>query len=907
MMRRASIFALLATAMTFAAEGEQYVLVHATVSHVVSVTLSGYGGARTAPGDFNLAINYPYTLNFTPATGYTPKGWEVTTNGVRVLSGNTTDAITINTLAYGGCSLLFYGQPIKYPVTLDRQDGSGVSGSVTATYDAPMPYLSGGLRIRNGYTFGGYWTGPGGTGTPYYNADGNSAQNWNIANSNTTLYAKWTPKTYNVTLNRRGGKSLTPVGGDESVTVTYTAPMPQASMPTCSGYTFGGYYAEINGGGTKYYDENGSSAANWTKTDGGTLHAYWIPNTYAVTLDRQGATNGTNAVTATYGSAMPSATMPTRDGYTFEGYYTGTGGSGTQYYTANGTSAQDWNIPSNTILYAKWTGGEYAVTLDKQSGTNGTSSVTATYGSAMPSIDVPTREGYAFTGYYADMGGTGTQYYTADGTSAQNWDRTSATTLYANWTGVVYTVTFNANGGTGSMEPLICTYGMPTNLPPCTFARDGWGFSGWTTNGATGVLFADGALVSNLTTTTGAQVELLACWSSDTYDVVFDARDWRGDGWMTTNGIENVNMLTKQVNVGDTWDLPVPTNAKPHLAFVGWKDDQGQLVVNGTMVPPQSAGATNLVAVWSDSLAAAVDAPTLEFRTFGTVGQRIAPVGDLVDPYAADWFPQTNFLYGSTNAAQSGALPVESLTQSYVSWLITTVEGKGVLSFSWKCDAQEEFMGAGDTIRFGLFDATLGITNEIARLKNHDDWRSVSYINDSQSVVSFAWAFVYTAGAHNGGGTGWVDRVTWRPEGSSGEETQAHSVPFTWLRTNFPEYENADEAALEALAETNSPNNKAWPNGESVYVWQDYWAGTDPNISNDLFRALIAVTNGVPTISWQPDLSVTGTPPRVYRVLCSPIPSASAQDWVEWPGPGDSGPATNRFFKVELNWEAPKN
>ena len=51
---------------------------------------------------------------------------------------------------------------------------------------------------------------------------------------------------------------------------------------------------------------------------------------------------------------MPSMTKPTRSSYMFGGYYTGTGGSGTQYYKADGTSARTWNLTSNTTLYAYW-------------------------------------------------------------------------------------------------------------------------------------------------------------------------------------------------------------------------------------------------------------------------------------------------------------------------------------------------------------------------------------------------------------------------------------------------------------------------------------------------------------------------------------------------------------------------
>ena len=48
--------------------------------------------------------------------------------------------------------------------------------------------------------------------------------------------------------------------------------------------------------------------------------------------------------------------MPSRTGYTFGGYYTGTNGSGTQYYNADGTSTRKWDQTSNNAtLYAKWT------------------------------------------------------------------------------------------------------------------------------------------------------------------------------------------------------------------------------------------------------------------------------------------------------------------------------------------------------------------------------------------------------------------------------------------------------------------------------------------------------------------------------------------------------------------------
>ena len=85
------------------------------------------------------------------------------------------------------------------------------------------------------------------------------------------------------------------------------------------------------------------------------------PATFNITLNANGGNGGTTSVTATYNAAMPSATMPTRTGYTFAGYYdTNVATGGTQYYTNTGASARTWDKTTATILYARWsTCGQY--------------------------------------------------------------------------------------------------------------------------------------------------------------------------------------------------------------------------------------------------------------------------------------------------------------------------------------------------------------------------------------------------------------------------------------------------------------------------------------------------------------------------------------------------------------------
>ena len=789
--------------MTFAAEGVDNITVSATVdSRIDSVELKA-GSQTLGPVAKNGSASWiawgvgtAYTPTFTGvASGYEGR-WTVTMSGQTTLSGGEGDTITIPTTSYSGCSLSFTAQAKTYTVTLDRQSGSGGSSSVTVTYDSAMPEAA--MPTRAGYSFGGYYTEANGGGTQYYNADGTSTRNWNET-GDTTLYAKWTAAMSTVTLDRQPGS-----GGTDSVTATYGSAMPTPiTIPTRIGYTFDGYYEHTFGDGTQYYNADGTSARNWDRAGNVTLYAKWKATMYTITLDRQSGSGGTDSVDATYGSTMPSITLPTRTGYMFGGYYALANGEGTQYYAASGASASTWNIANATTLYAKWTAKECKLTFAPNGGTfpDGSTSVLSypnanlsmfpVYGSSsFSSVVKASRTGYAFAGWYTAVSG-GEQVYDANGQAVKGtywtesranggtWKHEGDLTLYAHWTGAGYTVIFNANGGSGTMEPMSCDYDVPTNLTACAFTRDGWGFKEWTN--AVGEAFGDRARVTNLTAT--ASTTLYACWTGVTYAVTFDARDTRGNGVMTNAAGEAVSVLVNDYVVGCTWgDLPAPTNVDARLEFAGWKyiDAKGRKRDVPATVPPPSAGVTNIVATWywSDSLAAAVDAPELVFNTFGTKGVFGKPAEAA---YSTNWFAEATCFVNdgvSTNAVQSGMLPSYSYMRhdwdnlAYVSWLTTTeVEGKGVLSFWWKCDAQDMVrsdaapgLWAGDSLRFGLYDATEGITNEIVRLTNHVDWCQVVYTNESDSAVSFAWAFVYADdGEDNGGGTGWVDRVTWTP------------------------------------------------------------------------------------------------------------------------------------------------
>ena len=125
-----------------------------------------------------------------------------------------------------------------------------------------------------------------------------------------------------------------------------------------------------------------------------TLYAKWTIDNYTVTFD----SNGGSAVASQnvdYNGIASQPTAPARTGYTFAGWYSDAGlASAFSFATA---------ITTDITLYAKWTINSYTVTFDSNGGSAVTSQSVAYNGTAtLPAA--PTRTGFAFAGWYSDVG-----------------------------------------------------------------------------------------------------------------------------------------------------------------------------------------------------------------------------------------------------------------------------------------------------------------------------------------------------------------------------------------------------------------------------------------------------------------------------------------------------------------------
>ena len=373
---------------------------------------------------------------------------------------------------------------------------------------------------KTGYSFVGWFdaaSGGSSVSSPY-----------NAPNSTKSVYARFKANSYTISYNANGGTGTT-----SSSTHYYGVAKTLTSNGfTKDNYEFAGWTTNADGTGTSY--TNGQSVTSLSSTQGATitLYAQWKQ---VLTLDDNGGSSDGSVTVYWNRSDISDFSEAVRTGYTCTGYYDGSGNkfiaeeTGALVYSSAISSyisdAGKWvNTGAAPSLSAHWEANTYTVTLNDHDATiHGTSSTTATYGSAMPAITMPSKTGYTFGGYYTGENGTGTQYYTANGASARNWNIASNTTLHAYWIGITYDIAFNANEGSGSIDNQEHTYGSSLALTSNTteITRSGYYFLGWNTNAdGSGTDFYNGKTVSNLTTINGSIVTLYAQWAK-TYTLYF--------------------------------------------------------------------------------------------------------------------------------------------------------------------------------------------------------------------------------------------------------------------------------------------------------------------------------------------------------------------------------------------------
>lgn len=444
-----------------------------------------------------------YTLKdlFTRA-GITPTGG---------FSGNTLAGDTYHTLNFyylergnwGSNCILKYNIQTK-PLTVSYNG----NGSDTGDDKDVASHVDESMRIENnwfgktGYDFKEWNTKADGTGASYEEGDETAFT------EDTTLYAIWTPRTYTIAFD---SNSTDATGSMSPMPMTYDVGKALTSNSFSRiGYKFIGWRSSDAAAGKEYAD--GATVSNLTSTDKAivTMYAQWQPISYTVKFNknRPDATGSMPDMSFRYNETKRlTPNVYSSASAKFAGIWnTSPNGSGATYQDGEGVTNLTEENGGTVTLYAQWSINSYIVTfIDGHDGTT-LKTENVEHGHAATPPAMPEHTGYTPLGWsgYGNITGN--------------------TVIRLEYRKNAYQIAFDANGGTGNMDNQQMSYDTKTALNANKFSRTGYTYIGWRLEDKdNGTAYADGEEVENLTSEDGATLTMYAQWSSNGYDISFNA------------------------------------------------------------------------------------------------------------------------------------------------------------------------------------------------------------------------------------------------------------------------------------------------------------------------------------------------------------------------------------------------
>ena len=526
------------------------------------------GGSAENPTYYDINTE-TFTLNNPIKEGYTFRGWTGSNGSTPQLSVTITQGTT------GDKRYIANWGVNSYTVTFNTNGGSSID-SLSVEYGRTVTRPSN--PTKSGYEFIGWYTDS--SLTEEYNFD-------SPVTKSMTLYAGWAANIYRITFNTNGGSSISPMEAAYGELIT------EPEAPSKEGHTFAGWYS--NSELTDLYTFTTMPAENIT------LYAKWERSEYQVIFNANGGSAVENQ-NVLYGDRAERPSNPVRSGYEFKGWYSDSSFENSynfensvtrsiilyakwnaiEYditYTLNGgeaTNPNSYTIETNTFTlnnptkegyrFLGWTGsnGNTPEEVTINIGSTGNKTFIANYevikytvtfnsngGSAVESEEVnhgetvaapvtPTKEGYAFGGWYKDDNLT--EEYSFDSLVTKNM------TLYAKWITGSYQITYDLDGGVAN-NPTYYDIETPTfTLEAPT--KTGYTFKGWTgSNGETPQLS-----VTIEQGTTG----------NKNYTAHYEAIEYKID--FNYEGIDSI-----EETYGS--EITLPTPRKTGYRFLGWYID----------------------------------------------------------------------------------------------------------------------------------------------------------------------------------------------------------------------------------------------------------------------------------------------------------------------------------------------
>jgi uncharacterized repeat protein (TIGR02543 family) len=376
--------------------------------------------------------------------------------------------------------------------------------------------------VRDGYDFSEWNTQDTGSGSSF--------EATTPVSGDTTVYARWDPHTYTVTFMHNDSLGDTTPAGPQATVIVPAKTVASADFPTPTrtSYNLAGWNTQPNGSSTAFGET--------TEVHGNTtVYAQWAHEDFNITLNSDAGnpafTQGTFTVSKGGGNGSQTVNI-TGSGYTnprwfVDGDLKGTG-------TSIAINASDYSLGTHnlTLLISKsgvsWSkelpftvdAGTLRTVIFRSNDDTGTIYAvrTVTAGNALDGSfpGDPARDEYTFSGWDTlDTGG---------GSALTNTTTVSAdTTVYAQWTGNTYTVTFMQNDSLGDTAPAgpQATVIVPaktvtaTDFPNPT--RTDYNFAGWNTQrDGSGAAFG-------LTTEVHGDITVYAQWAHENFNITLNA------------------------------------------------------------------------------------------------------------------------------------------------------------------------------------------------------------------------------------------------------------------------------------------------------------------------------------------------------------------------------------------------
>ncbi|MDY4182983.1 MAG: InlB B-repeat-containing protein [Candidatus Onthovivens sp.] len=288
-----------------------------------------------------------------------------------------------------------------------------------------------------------------------------------------------------------------------------------------------------------------------------TLEAKW--NYFTVTYNLNGGTNNSsNPTSYTIDSTGLTLGEPTRTGYDFLGWK----------YKGNFVTEINPCWIDNIELNAIWRAHTYSISYELNGGTNNSSNPTSyTIESSTITLKDATRNDYTFAGWY--MTSTFSNKVTTISSGSYG-----DLTLYAKWTPVSYSITYNLDGGTNaSSNP--STYTIESAFTFAAPSKTGYTFLGWFDN--------NGNQVTSIVAGTTGALTLTAHWNE-------------GDSFTATLDANGGSVSETLINVQYDHSYSFPTPSRLGYTFDGWYD--GSTKVNNTGIWKYTSNKT-FVAHWT--------------------------------------------------------------------------------------------------------------------------------------------------------------------------------------------------------------------------------------------------------------------------------------------------------------------